>query len=119
MAATFGLYFKGMNQSEANAMRQRLNQIAAFHGYTSERGPTTGAGNAAELLQAIDSGEVAIVLLGDEQRSIVIRWLDEQSKLVEDIPLADALKNIADQLYAAVKREVETDEEELRSYLEE
>ncbi len=120
MSATFGLYFKGMSQEEVNAMRQRLNTIAASHGYTSERGPTTGEGNAAEMLMAIDSGELATVLLADEERASVIAWLDQQAEQLRstDALLADTVKTIANQLYAAVRRERDAEEQEMRNYEE-
>jgi hypothetical protein len=117
--ASFGLYFRGVSQEEANAIRQRANKIAASYGYSAERGPTTGEGNAAEMLVAIVSGELATVLLPDEQRSMAIRWLDEQSRTVNDFSLAEALQSIAKQLDAAVQREYEAEQEELRSYLDE
>jgi hypothetical protein len=117
--ASFGLYFRGVSQEEANAIRLQANKVAAYHGYSAERGPTAGAGNAAEMLVAIASGELATVLLPDEQRSMAIRWLDEQSNKVDNFSLAEALQSIAKQLDAAVQREYEAEQEELRSYLDE
>jgi len=67
--ASFGLYFKDMSQEEANATRKRLNDLAAAHGFLSERGPTAGDGNLAELLMAIDNGKMALVS-EDQQKQI-------------------------------------------------
>lgn len=57
---TFGLYFRGMSQQDANALRARLNARAAELGYTASGGPTKGQGNLAGLLRAIDEGEVVL-----------------------------------------------------------
>lgn len=109
MGASFGLYFKGLTQEEANAMRRQLNEVAAFHGYTATRGATAGQGNAAELLVSIASGEVATVLQGDEERNRLIGWLDGQVQQLEhtDYLLSLALKSLANQLQVAVERERE------------
>ncbi len=84
-----------------------LRRVAEYHGYTAQRGPRAGQGNVVELALAIGSGELATVLLPDEQRSMAIRWLNEQAQQVSDLSLAEALKSIADQLYTAVLRESE------------
>lgn len=68
--STIGLYLR-MSQPEANAMRARLNGIAKEFGYTATGGPTTGDGNLSALLQAIDVGEVAVVLLPPDVVSVV------------------------------------------------
>jgi hypothetical protein len=57
--STIGLYFE-LSKADTNALRTRLNAIAATHGYTAKRGPTTGQGNLARLLQAIDAGEIIL-----------------------------------------------------------
>lgn len=111
MASTFGLYFKGLGQRDANAMRRRLNKIAASYGYRSERGPTNGEGNAAEMLVAIDGGELATVLLPDEQRSAVIAWIESNADSLSNLTAGDGLKSIARQLQAAIEREKEAEEE--------
>ena len=59
--ATMGLYIRGLTQPEVNALRGRLNELAAHHGYLAKRGPTTGQGNLAAMLVALDAGELAIV----------------------------------------------------------
>lgn len=71
-----GLYFRGLDREETNALRARLNKHAAFHGYTATRGPTAGQGNLAEMLQAIDAGELATVLLADSQFTSALAHLD-------------------------------------------
>lgn len=55
---TLGFYFRDMTKEEANAVRARLNELAAEFGYTAKSGPTVGQGNAAALLVAIARGEV-------------------------------------------------------------
>jgi hypothetical protein len=115
--ATFGLYFKQMSQREANTLRRHLNELAAQHGYLASRGPTAGEGNAADLLRAIASGEVATVLLADEERGMLIDWLHQQAdQLSTSNPLlAGSLTNLAQQLFRAALREQRADEEEIRS----
>lgn len=110
--ATIGLYIRGLDQEGANALRARLNQIAAEFGYTAERGATAGEGNLAEMLTAIDSGELALVLLPDEQRAWTIDWLDEQAASLREnadswrqYSLSDAIATIADALLKAQQRE--------------
>jgi len=73
-----------------------LEDVARYHNYTPN-----------ELLVAIGSGELATVLLPEEQRSMAIRWLTVQSGLADDLTLAEALMSIAKQLEAAAKREEE------------
>ncbi len=118
MSSTFGLYFKGLSQEYANAMRQRLNTIAASYGYCADRGPTTGKGNAAEMLMAIDEGELAIVLLPDEQRAAVIEWIEKNASTIGNFMVGEALESIARQLQAAIEREKETEKEILNDLLD-
>lgn len=90
---SIGFYFRGLDQAKTNALRQRLNDIAAGLGYIAHAGPTAGAGNLADLLVAIDSGEVAPVLLPDEQRLQAIQYLDslgEEWAITISIALAAA-----------------------------
>jgi hypothetical protein len=115
MMATIGLYIRGFDQEHANALRLRLNEIAAEFGYTSERGPTAGEGNLTQMLIAIDEGELALVLLPDEQRAWAINWLDEQAAALRENAdswrehsLSDALTTIADALVKAQEREEQT-----------
>lgn len=104
---TLGLYYSDrFTQAEVNALRSRLNAMAGSFGYIAHRGPTTGQGNLAELLIAIDSGEVALVLLPDEQRSAMVDFLrqvaadSQQSALV-----TEAAESIAQALEQAIERE--------------
>lgn len=73
-----------------------LDTVARYHNYEPD-----------ELLQAIASGELATILLPDEQRSAAIKWLYEQSMQVNDMALNEALASIAKQLEAAAMRESE------------
>lgn len=85
-----------------------LRRVAARHGYLASRGPHAGQGDPVELALALGSGELATVLLVDEERLQAIRWLDEQAKVLtqSDPLLAETVKSIANQL-------------EMRSYLTE
>lgn len=90
---------RGLNKAESEALRA----IALNHGYTATRGPLVKggqkSGNAIELLLAIISGELATVLLGDDERWRAI-WLLEAS--------GDAiLESIARQLRTAADRKVQ------------
>lgn len=98
-----------------------LRRVAARHGYLASRGPHAGQGDPVELALALGNGELATVLLADEERSQAIRWLDEQAKVItqSDPLLAETIKSIANQLYEAVKLEAAVDEEEMRSYITE
>ena len=59
--STIGFYFAGLSKEETNAVRARLNAIAAELGYRASRGATAGQGNAAALLVAIAAGEVQVM----------------------------------------------------------
>ena len=72
--SSFGLYFP-LSQDDANALRSRLNALAADHGCTAARGPTAGQGNLAGLLIAIDGGQVATVSLSDEETADALKAL--------------------------------------------
>lgn len=98
---TLGFYFP-LSKPAANALRARLNQIAAEHGYTATRGATAGEGNLVELLLALDAGEVATVLLPDTQLQCAIDAL-------EALSTADPVRNewagtIAESLHQARER---------------
>lgn len=71
-----GLYFRALDQESTNALRARLNEHAAIHGYIATRGPTAGQGNLAEMLVAIDSGELATILLADDQIAPALAHLE-------------------------------------------
>jgi len=109
--AALGFYFR-LSKPEANKIRADLNAIAGDLGYTAVRGPTTGQGNAAELMTCIASGELALVLLPDEQRAWTVEWLYQQAEVLEEanpqireIGIIEALRTIADALTAAMERE--------------
>lgn len=85
-----------------------LRRVAERHNYTAQRGPHAGQGDPVELAIALGTGELATVLLPDEQRTVAIRWLDEQAAIIDNPILAEALKSIADQLHDAVKLENES-----------
>jgi len=73
--AQIALYFKNMTAAQSRQLRARLAEIAASHGYIAQRGPTAGQGNPAELLVAIANGEIATLLLADDERRQAIRQL--------------------------------------------
>lgn len=79
-----------------------MEHVARYHNYTSEQ----------ELIDAIASGEIATVLLGDEQRSMAVQWLKEQATHIIDPSLSEALESIARQLEAAAWREAANESEE-------
>ena len=53
---------------DETAILDTLAAMAAQHGYINQRGPKHGAGNVAELMAAIATGEVKLLLLPDGQR---------------------------------------------------
>jgi len=111
-----GLYFR-KEQHEANSLRSRLNELARSMGYLAVSGRTVGQGNLAALLVAIDAGEVALVLLPDEQQGMVARWLRERAvAMTANAPLAEALSTIAAALEAAVDRERAADAREIEEW---
>ena len=101
-----GLYFPG-TQEEVNALRERLNALAGEFGYTATRGPTTGQGNLAEMLVAIDAGELALVLLPDEQFSPALEVLDGLA--AEDPYRNDWAATVARSLRDTLDRSAEAD----------
>jgi hypothetical protein len=105
----------GYQDLTSSSVTSGLRKVAEYHGYLSTRGPHSGKGNVVELALAIGSGEIATVLLPDEQRSWAIRWLDEQAKSIDDPFLGEILASISRQIYEAVKREYELEQEEIRS----
>ena len=114
MSSTIGLYFR-RDQGSANALRSRLNEIAATFGYTATRGATTGQGNLSEMLEAIDAGELALVLLPDEHFRPALEALDAisaQSRFGADNWAA----GVARALRAALERGVEAEKAELDNY---
>lgn len=85
-------------------------EVAARHGYTNARGTNAGKGNVAELVYRIASGEVATVLLSDEERDGAIEALRHFAALPAEEwpgtwPAREALGIIAGALEAARERE--------------
>lgn len=114
-ASTIGLYFN-FDQESANALRSRLNGIAARYGYIATRGATAGQGNLSELLLAIDAGEVATVFMSDEMKAL-IPWLEvQQSATMADHQVYEAIIALSAQLVEAAEREAIADTEEVVSY---
>ncbi len=105
------LTFYHPSQAEANRLRDQLNKLAAQHGYAASRGRMTERGGGAELLTAIANGEVALVLLADEQRAWAAEWLEEWAGELEHPSLAEALETIAAALRDAMQREAQADAE--------
>lgn len=93
---------RGLNKAESAALRE----IARRHGYTVTRGPTSKdgaeAGNPIELLLCIISGEVATVLLGDEE----MRYAAAKLLASDD----EILQEVGQNLLAAVRRADATDD---------
>ena len=114
---TAGLYFRSLEKHQVNALRSRLNELAGSMGYLAVSGRTVGQGNLAALLVAIDAGEVAVVLLPDEQRAMAARWLREQAvAMAANAPLAEALGSIAASLEDAADRERAADAREIEEW---
>ena len=113
---TIGFYFPAaMTKGAVNALRSRLNKIAAGFGYTASAGPTTGQGNLAEMLTALDAGELVITLLPPEQRRWLLEWIEEQIPAMpqgnfRDIGIVEALETIAQSIQAANVRQADADE---------
>jgi hypothetical protein len=111
---TIGLYFPScMTNEDVNALRERLNETAAAFGYTASRGPTAGRGNLAEMLIAIDSGELALVLLPDEQIHNALQMLD---RLYQEDEFYNAwARDITTALRDALQRGVEAERAEIEA----
>lgn len=115
---TAGLYFRSLEKHQVNALRARLNELAGSMGYkAAPQSPTAGQGLLAALLVAIDAGEVALVLLPDEQQGMVARWLREQAvAMTANAPLTEALATIAASLEDAAERERAADAREIEEW---
>jgi len=113
-----GFYFpNSMTKDDLNALRDRLNQIAATHGYTTTRGPNPGHGSLVQMLLAIDTGELALLLLPDEQIHYALQKLD---LLHQDDPFYNAWSaTVAQSLRDALQRTIETEQSEIDAYTDE
>jgi hypothetical protein len=80
------------------AILASLTNLAARHGYINSAGPRSRDGNIAELLVAIATGEVKLLLLPDEQQTLAAEFLRQSADCAANVPLADALTAIADSL---------------------
>lgn len=106
---TLGFYFPSMTNEEANALRASLNDIAAEFGYTSR-----GKGNLVTMLLAIDAGELALVLLPDEQFRPALETLD---RISSEIGYDDNwAASIAASLRDALQRSIEAEQAEIDDY---
>jgi len=109
---TIGVYFPSdFEKEDVNALRARLNVVAASHGYIAHRGPTAGQGALAHLLIAIDAGEVATLLLPDEQINQALDHLD--ALVAQDRWRYEWAADIAGALRVALKRKQAMDAAEL------
>lgn len=100
------------------AMQAALRRIAERHDYISTRGPRHGQGNPSELVQALDAGELATVLLDSDERWQIIAELERHAATLDGW-LSEGVREVASQLRAAAEREQHLDREELAEYLDE
>lgn len=100
------LYFR--NHRDVKAILAALAEIALAFGYINHAGPNPGAGNVAELLAAIANGELALILLPDEQRDYAIDDLNTDAQVAAtagDYWRAQTYPALARALAAARQRE--------------
>lgn len=93
-------------QDDANALMADLAEVAAGFGYTTVH-KSAERGNIRELLESIVGGEMALVLLADEERDAAIKWLQRYAETCEDYIAAQAFRHIAAVLTKARDREDE------------
>jgi len=79
-------------------MQAALRTIAERHGYTASRGPHAGRGSPSELIQALEAGELATVLLDPDDRWQFIVWLECYDFTGAPFGLADTAASVARQL---------------------
>lgn len=108
--ASLTLYIPGPPEA-ANTLRAKLNEVFGLLGYGSVRSNPPYRGAAAEGLQVLAEGEVALVLLPPEHQAQAIQWLREQAAQIRQeandftvLGLAEALDVIAAALDAAMER---------------
>lgn len=85
------------------AMQAALRKVAERHGYVATRGPRPGQGSPSELIQALDDGELATVLLDPDDRAWLVAWLREQAEAMGSDErmaalYAPILRSVAEQL---------------------
>lgn len=98
-----------LTKGEATALRT----IFVGMGYTDARLPDGLVLDALIVgVQALLRGEIAAVLMADEERRAAINELFRHAAALEDIALAAALRDLAEQLARAAQREDEDDEED-------
>lgn len=103
------LYFR--RNRDAAAILSRLAEMAAAFGYVNHAGPNPGAGNVAEMMAAIASGELAVILLPDEQRDYAITDLRADAAANPgDYWRSQTYPTIANALQAARNREQANDD---------
>lgn len=104
------LWFRGTNE-EMTAKVQRLRDLAQSMGYTIIASKNAGEGNIAALLEAIDAGDVTVLMLPPEQHGFVTDWLERkalqlrESNGVRDNSIAKALETIVQALDQALERQ--------------
>lgn len=98
-------------------MQKKLRDAAARHGYISKHGRHTGQGNPSEFILALDVGEIATILLDNEERWQVIAWIERQVQLNPASDIYYALQSLASQLRDAAEREQKHESEELTEYI--
>jgi len=109
------VYFGGLAADKTKALHERLRFIAEDLGYTSVTAATKGRGNVARLLEAIDAGEVILLLFPPEQRPWMTTWIEAQLPALRDSDswrdhaIAEALETIAQALDESMERQYESD----------
>lgn len=100
-------------------MQAALRKIAERHGYTATRGPHVGQGSPSELVQAMDAGELATVLLDSDERWQLIAWLETQAAAMDNpgYGLPETIRSLAAQLRTAAEVERQLDAEADADYL--
>jgi hypothetical protein len=78
-----------------------LRDVAIQHGYIFNSGEADIDG----LVLAIADGKVATIQINENDRRNVVKWLNSQLKGMEDSDLRNAVKQVKDQLRAAMQRE--------------
>jgi hypothetical protein len=87
-----------------------LRRIAQRHGYIADRGLGVGEGSISQLIAAIAAGEIILLLLPDEQRGELARWLDGEEAM--DWIVQDALRTLREAIREADERAARAEAEE-------